>query len=82
MLTPTTILEALIVSGTLVCVTYFLMRVTAHCVLWLIELSFRPSEDTQRHLNLTPVRMLPKTNSLRQMKLWSRAMRDAIQLKP
>lgn len=42
------LLQALIVSGTIVCVTYYLMRVAAYCVLWLIELSFKPSDDPQR----------------------------------
>jgi len=61
MLTLTTLLQALIVSGSVVCVTYGLMRVTAYCVLWLIELSFKPSGDSQRHAASTPLRMLPKT---------------------
>ncbi len=61
MLTLITLLQALIVSGTIVCVTYGLMRVTAYCVLWLIELSFKPSDDPQRHADRTPFRMLPKT---------------------
>jgi len=42
------LLQALIVSGTIVWVTYYLMRVAAYCVLWLIELSFKPSDDPQR----------------------------------
>jgi len=41
-------LQALIVPGTIVCVTYYLMRVTVYCVLWLIELSFKPSDGPQR----------------------------------
>ena len=61
MLTLTPLLQALIVSGTIVCVTYCLMRVAAYCVLWLIELSFKPSDDPQRHADRTPFRMLPKT---------------------
>jgi hypothetical protein len=35
--------------------------VTAYCVLWLIELSFKPSDDSQRQADRTPFRMLPKT---------------------
>jgi hypothetical protein len=42
------LLQALIVSGTIVCVTYYLMRVAAYCVLWLVELSFKPGDDRQR----------------------------------
>jgi hypothetical protein len=61
MLTLTPLLQALIVSGTIVCVTYCLMRVTAYCVLLLIELSFKPSDAPQRHADRTPLRMLPKT---------------------
>jgi hypothetical protein len=63
MLTLTTLLQALIVSGTIVCVTYGLMRITAYCVLWLIELSFKPSDDPQRHAARTPLRMVPKTRA-------------------
>ena len=36
MLTLITVLQVLIVLGTIVCVTYCLMRFTAYCVLWLI----------------------------------------------
>jgi hypothetical protein len=57
-----TFLQALIVSGTIVCVTYCLMRFTAHCVLWLIDkLSFKPRDDLHRHADRTPLRMSPKT---------------------
>jgi hypothetical protein len=37
MLTLITFLQALILSGTIVYVSYCLMRFTAYCVLWLIE---------------------------------------------
>jgi len=47
MLTLITFLQALIVSGTILYVTYCLMRFTAHCVLWLIgKLSFKPGDQT------------------------------------
>jgi hypothetical protein len=45
MVTLITLLQALIVSGTIVCVTYCFMHFTAHCVLWLIDVSFAPAED-------------------------------------
>jgi hypothetical protein len=60
MLTLITLLQALIVSRAIVSVTYYVMRVTTYCVLWLIELSFKPSNDPQRHADRTPFRMLPK----------------------
>jgi hypothetical protein len=77
MLTLTTFIEALIVSGTVIGVTYCLMLVTAYCVLRLIDLSFKPSGTPQRHANPLPLRMLPKTNSAAQMKFLSQAMRQA-----
>ncbi len=56
-----TLLQALIVSGTIVFVTYCLMRFAAYCVLWLIDkLSFEPSDDRHRHADPTPICMLPK----------------------
>src|SRR5262252_6608854 len=61
MLTLTTLLQALFVSGIIACVTYCLMRVTAYCVLWLIELSFKPTDDLQQHADRTPFRLSPKT---------------------
>ena len=62
MLTLITILQVLIVLGTIVCVTYCLMRFTAYCVLWLIgKLSFKPGDDPHRHADRMPHRMLPKT---------------------
>ena len=62
MLTLITVLQALIVLGTIVCVTYCLMRFTAYCVLWLIgKLSFKPGDNRRQHEDRTPHRMLPKT---------------------
>jgi hypothetical protein len=60
MLTLVDVLQALLVSGIIVYVTYCFMRFTAHCVLWLIEISFKPADDLRRHADRTPVRMLPK----------------------
>jgi hypothetical protein len=54
------LLQALLVSGIIVCITYCFMRFTAHCVLWLIEISFKPADDLRRHADRTPVRILPK----------------------
>jgi hypothetical protein len=46
MLMLTTYLQDLIVSGTIVYVTYCFMRITAYCVLWLIGiLSFKQGDD-------------------------------------
>jgi len=57
-----TFLEALIVSGTIVCVTYCLMRFTAYSLLWLIEkLSFQPDDGRHRCADRTSHRVLPKT---------------------
>jgi hypothetical protein len=61
MLTLIDLLQALLVSGIIVCVTYCFMRFTAHGVLWLIEISFKPADDLRQHADRTPVRMLPKT---------------------
>lgn len=62
MLTLTNFLQDLIVSGTIVYVTYCFMRFTAYCLLWLIgKLPFKPGENRRRHAGRTPRRMLPKT---------------------
>jgi hypothetical protein len=63
MLTLIDLLQALLVSGIIVYVTYYFMRFTAHCVLWLIEISFKPADDLGRQADRTPPRMLPKTSS-------------------
>ena len=63
MLTLIDLLQALLVSGIIVCVTYCFMRFTAHGVLWLIEITFKPADDLRRHADRRPVRMLPKTSS-------------------
>ena len=61
MLTLIALLRALIVSGTIVFVTYCLMRFGMYGVLWLIDkLSFEPSGDRHRHAESTPVRMSPR----------------------
>jgi hypothetical protein len=39
------LLQALLVSGIMVYFTYCFMRFTVHCVLWLIEISFKPARD-------------------------------------
>jgi len=62
MLTLISFLQALIVSGTIVFVTYCLMRFTAYCVLWLIEKRpFKPRDDPHRQADRTSLRMLPRT---------------------
>ena len=61
MLTLIDLLETLLVSGIIVYVTYCFMRFTAHCVVWLIEISFRPADDIRRYPDQTPVGMVPKT---------------------
>jgi hypothetical protein len=54
MLTLTTFLQDLIVSGTIVYVTYFFMRFTAYCLLWLIgKLSFKPGDNRRHHADRT-----------------------------
>lgn len=62
-LTLVNFLQALLVSGIIVCVTYCFMRFTAHCVLWLIEISFKPADDLRQHADRPPVRMSAKTRS-------------------
>jgi hypothetical protein len=61
MLTLINLLQALLVSGIIVYVTYCFMRFTAHGVLWLIEITFEPADDLHRHVDRMPVRMLPTT---------------------
>lgn len=61
MLTLIELLKTLLVSGIMLYVTYCSMRFTAHCVVWLIEISFRPADDLRRYADLAPVRMVPKT---------------------
>jgi len=64
MLTLITVSQALIVSGTIVCVTYCLVHLTACSVLWLIEkLSFDPRDDPHRRADNTPLRTLSKMSS-------------------
>jgi hypothetical protein len=59
MLTVITFLQAIMVAGTIVCVTYCLMHVSAYCVLWLIEkLSFKPRDHRHQHWDKTPLRTL------------------------
>jgi hypothetical protein len=54
MLTLTSCLQDLIVSGTIVYVTYCFMRITAYCVLWLIGiLSFKQGDDRHRYAERT-----------------------------
>jgi len=56
-----TLLQALTVSGTIVLVTYCLMRCAAYCVLWLIDkLSFEPSMAVTDTRSQRRFRMLPK----------------------
>ena len=56
-----TFLQALIVFGTIVCVTYYLLRFTAYGVLCLIgKLSFKLGDDAYQHADRTALRMLPK----------------------
>jgi hypothetical protein len=43
------LLQALLVSGIMVYLTYWFMRFAVHCVLWLIEISFKPADDLRRH---------------------------------
>jgi hypothetical protein len=62
MLTLITFLEALIMLGTILCVTYCSMSLTAYCLLWLIgKLSFKPGDNRRQHADRTPHRMLPET---------------------
>jgi hypothetical protein len=61
MLTLIELLQTLLVSGIMVYVTYCSMRFTAYCVVWLIEISFRPADDLRRYADRTPARMVPKT---------------------
>jgi hypothetical protein len=61
MLTLIDLLQALLVSGIIVHVTYYFMRFTAHGVLWLIEISFKPTDDLGRHAEQTRIPMSPKT---------------------
>jgi hypothetical protein len=63
MLTLIDLLEALLMSGIIVYVTYGVMRFAAHCVVWLIEISFRPAADLRQQPDPTPVRMVPRTRS-------------------
>jgi hypothetical protein len=56
MLTLITLLQALIVSGTIVCVTYCFMHLTAYGVLCLIEISFKPSDAPHRDADKAPLR--------------------------
>jgi hypothetical protein len=54
MLTLNAFLQDLVVSGTIVYVTYCFMRITAYGVLWLIEtLSFKQSDDPHRDAERT-----------------------------
>jgi hypothetical protein len=47
-------LQGLLVSATIVYVTYFFMRVTAYCVVWLIgTLSFKQSDHSHRYVERT-----------------------------
>ena len=61
MLTLITILQVLIVLGTIVCVTYCLMHLTAYCVLLLIEISFKPGDAPHRKADKAPLRTFSKT---------------------
>ena len=61
MLTLITLLQALIVSGTIVGVTYCLMHLTAYCVLLLIEISFKPGDAPHRKADKAPLRTFSKT---------------------
>jgi hypothetical protein len=63
MLTLITLLQALIVSGTIVGVTYCLMHLTAYCVLCLIEISFKPCDDPYRNADKAPLRTFSKMSS-------------------
>jgi hypothetical protein len=63
MLTLVTLLQALIVSGTIVGVTYCLMRLTAYFVLCLIEISFKPGDAPHQLADKTPLRTLSKASS-------------------
>ena len=63
MLTLITLLQALIVSGTIVGVTYCLMHLTAYCVLCLIEISFKPGDDPYRKADKAPLRTFSKMSS-------------------
>jgi hypothetical protein len=54
MLTLTAFLQNLIVSGTIVYVTYCFMRIAAYCVLWLIGiLSFKQGDAPHRYAEQT-----------------------------
>ncbi len=61
MLTLITLLQALIVSGTIVGITYCLMHLTAYCVLLLIEISFKPGDAPHRKADKAPLRTFSKT---------------------
>jgi len=63
MLTLITLLQALIVSGTVVGVTYCLMHLTAYCVLSLIEISFKPDDAPHRNADNAPLRTFSKMSS-------------------
>jgi hypothetical protein len=64
MLTLITFLEALILLGGLLCVTYCAMSLTAYCLLWLIgKLSFKPGDNRRQRADRTPYRMSPQTSS-------------------
>jgi hypothetical protein len=55
MLTLVDFLEALIVSGAVVYVTYSLMRLTAYCVCWVIEkLSFKSATRGSMQADTAP----------------------------